>query len=163
MNTCAKFLFNTKHPFIAQAQFKVFGAKAIFLLDEMLYLLFTVVLRCSLSISHQHHQQQHSLRGDHGLKRSRFQHGVSYANFVAHKFQHLQGSHLDSSCEVGQANECALVCVKTSPCVSFNIALLPNENGKFRCELLSEDMFRSPDNLTASQQFHHYSIKVCKS
>ena len=160
MNTCAKFLFNKKHPFIAQAQFKeVFGAKAIVLLDKMFYLIFTVVLRCSLSVARQH---QHLLRGDHGLKRSRFQHGGSYANFVAHKFQHLQGSLLDSSCEVGQANECALACVNIPHCVSFNIALLSNENGKFRCELLSEDMFRSPDNLIVSHQFHHYSIKVCK-
>ena len=97
-----------------------------------------------------------------GLKRSRFQHSVSYANFVAHKFQHLQGSLLDSSCEVGENIECAFVCINKSPCVSFNIALLPNDNGKFRCELLNEDMFRSPDNLTASKQFHHYSMKVCR-
>ena len=124
----------------------------------MFYFLFTVVLLRFSSVTGQH---QHSLRGDHGLKRSASQNGISYANFVVHKFQHLQGSLLDSSCEVVQANECAFICVNNPPCVSFNIALLPDENGKFRCELLSEDMFRSQDNLTVSQQFHHYSIKVC--
>ena len=123
----------------------------------MIHFLFTILLRFPCGT----HQQQHSLLGDHGLKRSRSQLGVSYANFAAHKFQYLQGSLLDSSCEVVQANECAVVCVNKPSCVSFNIAQLANENGRFRCELLSEDMFRSPGKLTVSQLFHHYSIKVC--
>ena len=106
-------------------------------------------------------QHQHSLRGSHGLKRSASQNGESYANFVAHKFKYLQGSLFDSSCEVVQDNECAFACVNNPSCVSFNIALSPNENGKLRCELLSEDMFRFTDKLIVSQQFHHYSIKVC--
>ena len=125
----------------------------------MFHFLFTVFLLlfpCVIG-----HHDQLLFQGDPSLKRSSFQDGVSYANFVVHKFQHLQGSLLDSSCEVVQANECAFICVNNPPCVSFNIALLPDENGKFRCELLSEDMFRSPNNLTVSQQFHHYSIKVC--
>ena len=105
-------------------------------------------------------QPQRLIQVDHGLKRSIFQHGVSYAKFVAHKFQYLQGSLLDSSCEVNRATECAFVCVADAPCVSFNVALSPNENGKLRCELLSEDKFGSPDKLTVSQQFDHYSIKV---
>jgi len=86
--------------------------------------------------------------------------GISHANFEAHKFQYLQGSLLDSSCEVVQEDECAFACVDNAPCVSFNVALSPNENGKFRCELLSDDKFRSPDKLTDSQEFHHYSLKV---
>ena len=115
----------------------------------MFYFLFTVVLLHQFScVTGQHH---HSLREHHG---------VSYANFEAHKFQHLQGSLLDSSCEVVQANECTFLCVESPSCVSLNIALSPNENGKFGCELLSTDMFRSPDKLTVSQHFHHYSIKV---
>ena len=123
----------------------------------MFNLLFTVVLLRFHCVTGQH---QHFIQGDHGLKRSRFQHGVSYANFVVHKFQRLQGSLLDSSCEVVQDDECAFVCVDNAPCISFNVALSPNQNGKFRCELLSEDKFRSPDKLNDSQQFHHYSLQV---
>jgi len=100
------------------------------------------------------------IQSDPSLKLSRFQHGVSYLNFVVHKFQHLQGSLLDSSCAVVHDDECAFTCVDNAPCVSFNIALSPNQNGKLRCELLSEDIYRSPDKLIVSQQFHHYSIKV---
>ena len=124
----------------------------------MFHFLFTVfLLRCPCVTGQ---RDQVLTQGDHGLKRSSFQHGVSYANFVAHKFQQLQGSLLDSSCEVALDDECAFACVDNAPCVSFNVALSPNENGKLRCELLREDMFRSPDKLIASQQFHHYSKKV---
>ena len=122
----------------------------------MFSFLFTVVLLCFPCVTGQH---QRLLQGDYGLKRS-FQLGVSYANFVAHKFQYLQGSLLDSSCEVVRATDCAFDCVANAPCVSFNVGLTPNENGKLRCELLSEDMFRSPHKLTNSQEFHHYSIQV---
>ena len=123
----------------------------------MFFVLLTVVLlrfHCVKGLP------QRLIQGDHGLKRSRFQHGVSYVNFEAHKFQHLQGSLLDSSCEVVQDKECAFACAANAPCVSFNVALSPNENGKLRCELLSEDKFRRPDKLTVSQEFRHYSIKV---
>ena len=104
-------------------------------------------------------QHQFLIQGHHGLKRSRFPR-LSYANFEAHNFQHLQSSVLDSSCEVVQGIDCALTCVDNAPCISFNVASSPNENGQLRCELLSEDKFRNPDKLTDSQEFHHYSIKV---
>ena len=123
----------------------------------MFNFLFTIVLLRFPCVTGQH---QRLIQGDHGLKRSSFQNGVSYANFEAHKFQHLQGSLLDSSCEVVRAIDCAFGCVANAPCVSFNVALSPNENGKLRCELLSEDKFRSPEKLTDSQEFHHYNIQV---
>ena len=124
-----------------------------------LNLLLTVLLFHYPYLTRQH---QHSIHGNRGLTRSGFQHGVSYAYFAVHKFQQLQGSLLDSTCEVVQTIECALACVNNfnPPCVSFNIASSPNENGKLQCELLSDDKFRRPDKLTVSQKFHHYSIKV---
>ena len=123
----------------------------------MFHFLFTVVL---LSFHGARGQPQRLTHGNHGLKRSSSQNGLSYANVVVHRFQHLQGPLLESSCEVTQYKECGFACVSNAPCVSFNVALLPNENGKLRCELLSEDKFSSPDKLTDSQQFHHYSLQV---
>ena len=123
----------------------------------MFHFLFAVVLLRFPCVTGQH---QRLIQGNRGLKQSSNQQGLSYANFVAHKFHHLQGSLLDYSCEVVQDEECAFACVDNAPCISFNVASSPNENGTLRCELLSEDMFRSPEKLTVSQQFHHYSIKV---
>jgi len=129
----------------------------------MFHFLFTVFLLCfpcALGSFGQDPDDQLLIQSGPSWKRSRSKHGLSYLNFVVHKFQHLQGSLLDSFCKVVQEDECAFTCVDNAHCVSFNIALSPNENGKFRCELLSEDMFRSPEKMIASQQFHHYSIKV---
>ena len=125
----------------------------------MFRFVFTFFLLRFPFVTGQHNQLL--IHGDLGLKRS--QHGVSYANFVAHKFQHLQGSLLNSSCEVFWATECTFACVTNAPCVSVNVASSPDKSGKLRCQLLSEDKFRSPDKLTDSQQFHHYSIIVSDS
>ena len=120
----------------------------------MFNFLVTVVLLLFACVTFQHRLMIH---GDHGLKRSQ---RVSYANFEAYNFQYLQGTLIHSSCEVVQAIDCAFACIANDPCVSFNVALSPNQSGKLRCELLSEDMFRSPDKLTNSQEFDHYSIQV---
>ena len=110
----------------------------------MLRFLFTVVLLRIPCVTGQHQQQT----------------GWSYANFEVHEFQHLQGPLLDSSCEAVWDIDCGFACVDNAPCVSFNVALSPNENGMLCCELLSDDKFRSPDKLAYSQEFHHYSIQV---
>ena len=113
----------------------------------MFNFLVTVVLLLFACVTRQHRLMIH---GDHGLKRSQ---QVSYANFEAYNFQYLQGTLIDSSCEVVQAIDCAFACIANDPCASFNVALSPNQSGKLRCELLSEDMFRSPNKLNNSQEF----------
>ena len=108
------------------------------------------------------HQNQHITEGSRGLKRVSYENGVSsYAHFVVHKIQYLQGSVLDSaSLEVDKPSECTLACLNNPPCFSFNLAFLPNEKKKLRCELLAGDKYRNPNKLVVSQGFHHYSIKV---
>ena len=108
------------------------------------------------------YQNQRIIQGNRSLKRAFYQHGVSYPNFVVNKFRYLQESLLDSSCELDKPSECALACVNNPPCFSFNLALIRNKNKKLRCELLSEDKYRSPHKLVLSQEFHHFSIKVKK-
>ena len=106
-------------------------------------------------------QYQDITEGNYGLKRASYENGVSsYANFVVHKNQYLQGSLLESSLEVDKPSECTLACLNNSPCFSFNLAFLPNEKKKLRCELLSGDKYRNSNKLVVSQGFHHYSIKV---
>lgn len=118
-------------------------------------LLFLVILMQNLRSTQ---QNQDKTQGNHAIKRT--DGGVSYANFEIHKFHYLQVSPPAFSHEVLQAQECAFACVTQQTCYSFNIGLSPNQNGKFLCELLSGDKFRSPTNLTSSQQFDHYSIEV---
>ena len=85
----------------------------------------------------------------------------SYGNFAVDKFQRLQVS-VGSSIKVTNAGDCALRCVNNPPCSSFNIASSPSESdGNFQCELLNADKYRNPEQLVKSENYHHFSIKVC--
>jgi len=107
-------------------------------------------------------QNGNQLDGSRGLKRGAHVQGnrVSYGNFAVDKFHRLQVS-VGSSSAVSNYRECALSCVNTPPCSSFNVASSPRSDGKYRCELLNEDKYSaSPGQLVSSQDYHHYSIKV---
>ena len=107
-------------------------------------------------------QNDHQLDGSRGLRRGVHVKGnrVSYGNFAVNKFHRLQLS-VGSSSVVSNYRECALSCVNTPPCSSFNVASSPRSNGKYRCKLLNEDKYSAnPDQLVSSQDYHHFSIKV---
>ena len=42
-------------------------------------------------------------------------------------------------------------------CVSLNIAVNPDSNGLFLCELLDTDMFHDKGKLRSNASYHHYS------
>ena len=115
----------------------------------MLNFLFTVVLLSFSCVTGQH---QRLIQGDPGLKRSRLQHGVSYANFEAHAFQHLQGSLLDSSSELVRDGDCAFAWFIMRPVFRSTLPSSQMESGLHK--------FRSRDRLIVSEQLHHYSIEV---
>ena len=107
-------------------------------------------------------QNDQQLDGSRGLKRGVHVQGnrVSYGHFTVDKFHRLQVS-VGSSSVVSNYRECALSCVNTPPCSSFNVASSPRSDGKYRCELLNEDKYSAnPGQLVSSQEYHHYSIKV---
>ena len=102
------------------------------------------------------------LDGSRGLKRGVHVQGnrVSYGNFAVDKFHRLQVS-VGPSSVVSNYRECALSCVNTPPCSSFNVASSTRSDGKYRCELLNEDKYSAyAGQLISSQDYHHYSIKV---
>ena len=106
--------------------------------------------------------EQSQLDGSPGLKRGVYVQGnrASYGNFAMDKFHRLQLS-VGSSSVVSNYRECALSCVNSPPCSSFNVASSPGSDGKYRCELLNEDKYSAnPGQLVSSQEHHHYSIKV---
>lgn len=85
---------------------------------------------------------------------------LSHGNFKVDQFHRLQVS-VGSSSKVRSSTDCAMNCLNSPPCSSFNVALTPTDsNGNFRCELLHEDQYRRPEQLVRSQQYHHYSFKV---
>ena len=115
-----------------------------------------------LSSSTSAKQINHKLDGSRGLKRGVHVRGnrVSYGHFSVDKFHRLQVS-VGSSRVVSNFRECALSCVNTPPCSSFNVASSPRSDGKYRCELLNEDKYSAnPGQLISSQEYHYYSIKV---
>jgi len=107
-------------------------------------------------------QNDHQLDGSRGLKRGVSVRGnrVSYGHFSVDKFHRLQVS-AGSSRAVSNYRDCALSCVNTPPCSSFNVASSPRSDGKYRCELLDEDKYSAnPGQLVSSQEYYYYSIKV---
>jgi len=121
-------------------------------------LCFAVFLLSSASAK----QNDNHLDGSRGLKRGVHVRGnrVSYGHFSVDKFHRLQVS-VASSRVVSNYRECALSCVDTSPCSSFNVASSPRSDGKYRCQLLNEDKYSAnPGQLVSSQEYHYYSINV---
>jgi len=83
---------------------------------------------------------------------------LSYAKFVRNPFKKLVASSL-STLKVSSIGECTLECVNHQECLSVNFG--NQDQGKHTCELIDTDRFKQPEIFTASQDFHHYSIKVC--
>lgn len=81
----------------------------------------------------------------------------SYANFVRNPFKRLVASSL-TTVQISSIGECTLKCVNHQECVSVNFG--NQGQGKHTCKLINTDRFKQPDKFTASQNFHHYNIKV---
>ena len=110
--------------------------------------------------------EQSKIDGSSGLKRGVDVQGnrASYGHFTVDTFHRLAVS-VDSSIVVNSYSHCALSCVSTPPCSSFNVAATTvRANGKYQCELLNKDKYSaSSGQLVISQEHHHYSIKVLRS
>ncbi|XP_078360774.1 uncharacterized protein LOC144645166 [Oculina patagonica] len=134
--------------------------------QEFLKIPMRVLLGLTLLLLISPKADQSQLDGSRGLKRGIHVQGnrVSYGNFAVDKFHRLQVS-VGSSTLVSNYSECALSCVNSSSCSSFNVASSPHSDGKFRCELLNEDKYSAnPGQLVSSHEYHHYSIKTpCSS
>ena len=109
---------------------------------------------------------QSQLNGSLGLKRGVHVQGnrASYGHFTVDRFHRLEVS-VDLARVVSNYRECALSCVNTPPCSSFNVAATPvRTDGKYQCELLNKDKYSANSSqLVISQEHHHYSIKVLRS
>ena len=111
------------------------------------------------------HQSQLYVNASSGLNRAVLVQGkvrLSYGYFTADNFSRLQvPADLSTPVHVISYKECALNCLKASACASFNVASLSDADGKIHCELLNEDKYNHLNQLTSSQNYHHFRIKVC--
>ena len=53
--------------------------------------------------------------------------------------------------------DCGFACMAEPKCASFKIAVNPDSNGLFLCELLGNDMFHDKGKLHSNASLHHYS------
>ncbi|XP_068705901.1 uncharacterized protein [Montipora foliosa] len=83
--------------------------------------------------------------------------GVRYANFIQDKFAYLNITPVRKRL-VERSIQCALSCLDTLPCFSFNLAALQDNNDKLLCEHLPSDKYNNSDQFVASKVFHHFSI-----
>ena len=82
---------------------------------------------------------------------------VSYAQFVRNLQTKLVVSSI-KTLQVSTISECTLECINHRECVSVNYGF--HNSITHTCELINTDMFKHPDSLAYSADFHHYNIKV---
>ena len=82
---------------------------------------------------------------------------VSFAQFVRNLHTKLVVSSI-KTLQVSTISECTLECINHLECVSVNYGF--HNSITHTCELINTDMFKHPDSLTSSANFHHYNIKV---
>ena len=88
--------------------------------------------------------------------------GFSVGDFEKYHFSYLWVKMLASSM-AADVIDCTLLCVGEPKCYSFNMAVSPDSNGLYLCELLATDKYRSKTKFHANATFHHYSPKVSQS
>ena len=84
---------------------------------------------------------------------------LQYVNFVKHGETVLDAPMITSTA-FHDALYCALECLTHDQCISYNSAVFPDAENKFKCQLLATDKYRSSKSLRSNKEFNHYSIKV---
>ena len=87
--------------------------------------------------------------------------GSRHINFIEDKFSYLNIAVV-SRRFVERSLQCALMCLESLPCFSFNLAAFPDNNDKLLCEHLPSDKYNNSEKFIPSNAFHHFSIWVSK-
>ena len=82
-----------------------------------------------------------------------------YVNFMIRKFSYLNITSIGRNL-IQDENDCGYACLKIPSCFSYNMAALPDVNGKLLGELLPSDKFNNSEKFNASREFHHIYIAV---
>ena len=87
--------------------------------------------------------------------------GSRHINFIEDKFSYLNIAVV-SRRFVERSLQCALMCLESLPCFSFNLAAFPDNNDKLLCEHLPSDKYNNSEKFIPSNAFHHFSTWVSK-
>lgn len=82
---------------------------------------------------------------------------LTTASFEISLFHYLDISPLEKRLVVDPI-DCSFACLRNIFCVSFNVAAVASEKGKYWCELLSSNVNTVDAKLVADHGSHHYSI-----
>ncbi|XP_067046881.1 uromodulin-like [Acropora muricata] len=83
--------------------------------------------------------------------------GSRHINFIEDKFSYLNIAAV-SRRFVERSLQCALMCLESLPCFSFNLAAFPDNNDKLLCEHLPSNKYNNSEKFIPSNAFHHFSI-----
>ena len=87
-------------------------------------------------------------------------HSAGHASFFENRHHHLRVQPVLHRDNLYDSMQCALNCLVTVGCRSFNFKLQAEFDGKHLCELLASDKFNDSKRYVPSTEFHHYSIAV---
>ena len=84
-------------------------------------------------------------------------------DFFVASFVRIQKAFLQVSpikvVNVVNESSCLLNCAEIN-CISCNFATIPGSNGRHRCELLKNDIFRAVGQLSINNTYTHLTLKV---
>ena len=90
-------------------------------------------------------------------------HGVVAKNIIA-SYEPLLYHYLNASyimrMFVEDILDCSLACLENNLCVSFNLAVNVDSEGKRWCDLLSSHIYNNTEKLIADNHSHHLMLKV---
>ena len=81
---------------------------------------------------------------------------VQFDNFVEHRFHYLEVPNKTET-KISEFVDCAMECLKSSKCLSLNMAAASDNEKILWCELLFADMFNNPQGLRENATSHHFS------
>lgn len=111
-----------------------------------------LVLKCSILYHVLHGEGQSLSSSRHSTHR--------FINFVKHSFNYLSATKISNKLAVRSFDECGIQCVRTSTCLSVNMASSSDDNGVYWCEILASDKYMSSESFKPSPNSHHFSIMV---
>jgi len=85
-------------------------------------------------------------------------HSAGHASFIENRNRYLNIQLILQSLLVYDSMQCALNCLATLGCRSFNFGVQTVFDGKHSCELLPSDKFNYYNLFAPTAKYHHYSI-----